>query len=54
MEMLKNGMKVLRIRTINGISANKERLENMVRNSIGIVTALNTVIGYENSRSIAK
>ncbi len=54
MEMLKNGMKVLRIRTINGISANKERLENMVRNSIGIVTALNPVIGYENSSSIAK
>ncbi len=53
-EMLKNGMSVLRHRTINGITANKEHLEAMVRNSIGIVTALNPIIGYENSSSIAK
>ncbi len=53
-EMLKNGMTVLRHRTINGITANKEHLEAMVRNSIGIVTALNPIIGYENSSSIAK
>jgi aspartate ammonia-lyase len=53
-EMLKNGMRVLRLRTIDGITANKEHLENMVRNSIGIVTALNPYIGYENSSSIAK
>ncbi len=53
-EMLKNGMKVLRHRCVNGITANEEHLENMVRNSIGIVTALNPVIGYENSSSIAK
>jgi aspartate ammonia-lyase len=53
-EMLKNGMKVLRHRTIEGITANKEHLENMVKNSIGLVTALNPVIGYENANSIAK
>ena len=53
-EMLKNGMSVLRYRTIEGISANTEHIENMVRNSIGIVTALNPVIGYEHSSSIAK
>ncbi|MCF6366409.1 MAG: aspartate ammonia-lyase [Bacteroidales bacterium] len=53
-EMLKNGMSVLRYRTIEGITANEEHIENMVRNSIGIVTALNPVIGYENSSSIAK
>jgi aspartate ammonia-lyase len=53
-EMLKNGMSVLRYRTIEGISANIEHIENLVRNSIGIVTALNPVIGYENSSSIAK
>ncbi|NPA44819.1 MAG: aspartate ammonia-lyase [Chlorobi bacterium] len=53
-EMLKNGMSVLRYRTIDGITANKEHLEQMVRNSIGIVTALNPIIGYENSSSIAK
>ncbi len=53
-EMLKNGMSVLRYRTIDGITANKEHLEQMVRNSIGIVTALNPVLGYENCSSIAK
>jgi aspartate ammonia-lyase len=53
-EMLKNGMKVLRHRTIEGITANKEHLENMVRNSIGIATALNPIIGYEKSSAIAK
>jgi aspartate ammonia-lyase len=53
-EMLKNGMAVLRHKTINGISANEKHLEEVVRNSIGIVTALNPVIGYENSSSIAK
>lgn len=53
-EMLKNGMNVLRYKTIKGISANLEHIEQMVRNSIGIVTALNPIIGYENSSSIAK
>lgn len=53
-EMLKNGMSTLRYRTVDGIKANKEHIENMVRNSIGIVTALNPIIGYENSSSIAK
>ena len=53
-EMLKNGMSVLRHRTIKGITANKEHLLQMVRNSIGIVTALNPVLGYEKSSLIAQ
>ncbi len=53
-EMLKNAMKILRYKSIQGITANEKRLEEMVKNSIGIVTALNPVIGYENSSSIAK
>ncbi len=53
-EMLKNAMTILRHKTIKGITANKKHLEEMVKNSIGIVTALNPVIGYENSSSIAK
>src|SRR5258708_6608358 len=39
---------------VNGITANREHLEATVRNSIGIVTALNPYIGYENSSMIAK
>ncbi len=53
-EMLKNAMTILRHKAIKGITANEKHLEEMVKNSIGIVTALNPVIGYENSSSIAK
>jgi len=53
-EMLKNAMVILRHKAIKGITANEEHLEKMIKNSIGIVTALNPVIGYENSSRIAK
>ena len=39
---------------VNGIQANTERCRTMVKNSIGLVTALNPVLGYERSASIAK
>ncbi len=54
LEMLKNGMKTLRIRCIEGITANAERTREMVQHSIGIVTALNPVLGYETSSMLAK
>ena len=54
MEMLINGMETLRTSCIIGITANEEHCRNMVMNSIGIVTALNPVIGYEASSSVAK
>lgn len=53
-EMLKNGMKTLNERCIKGITANEEHCRNMVYNSIGLVTALNPVIGYEASNKLAK
>ncbi|MBI9069961.1 MAG: aspartate ammonia-lyase [Melioribacteraceae bacterium] len=53
-EMLKNGMTVLKFRCIDGIKANKERCRELVVNSIGIVTALNPVLGYETSTQLAK
>ncbi len=37
-----------------GISANEERCREMVMGSIGIVTALNPLIGYEASTQLAK
>jgi aspartate ammonia-lyase len=52
--ILKNACVTLVARCINGITANEERCSNFVKNSIGIVTALNPVIGYEKSASIAK
>jgi aspartate ammonia-lyase len=53
-EMLKNGMSTLNHRCIKGITANEERCREMVYNSIGLITALNPVIGYEASNKLAK
>ncbi|HKK58098.1 MAG TPA: aspartate ammonia-lyase [Salinivirga sp.] len=53
-EMLKNGMEVLKYRCIDGITANKEHCMNLVHNSIGLVTALNPVLGYEICTKLAK
>jgi aspartate ammonia-lyase len=39
---------------VEGITANAEHTRNMVMNSIGIVTQLNPIIGYEKSASIAR
>lgn len=52
--LLKNAAIVLTTRCISGITANPERCANYVKNSIGIVTALNPVLGYEHSSAIAK
>jgi aspartate ammonia-lyase len=53
-ELLKNGMNTLNYKCISGITANEEVCRNMVYNSIGLVTALNPVIGYEASTALAK
>jgi aspartate ammonia-lyase len=52
--ILKNACVTLATRCIAGITANEERCRHFVQNSIGIVTALNPVIGYEKSATIAK
>ncbi len=54
MEMLKNGMNTLNFRCVNGITANEDRCRELVEHSIGLITALNPHIGYENSSSVAK
>ncbi len=54
LEMLKRGCRVLENRCIRGITANAERCRELVLNSVGIVTALNPIIGYEKSAEIAK
>lgn len=53
-ELLINGMETFRIRCIEGIKANVEVCNGYIRKSIGIVTALNPIIGYKNSTKIAK
>jgi aspartate ammonia-lyase len=41
-------------RCIDGITANEQRCRQLVMNSIGLVTALNPVLGYETSSQVAK
>lgn len=53
-EILMNGFDTLRINCIDGITANPEKCEAYIKNSIGIVTALNPIIGYKHSTKIAK
>lgn len=53
-KLLANAMICLRKNCIEGITANEARCKDLVQNSIGIVTALNPYIGYENSTAIAK
>lgn len=53
-EILMNGFDTLRVRCVDGITANEDRCREYVHNSIGIVTALNPIIGYKNSTKIAK
>jgi aspartate ammonia-lyase len=51
---LRNGCLTLAERCVNGITANRERLQSIVEHSIGIVTALNPYIGYANATSVAQ
>ncbi len=53
-DMLGRGCTTLAEKCIDGITANKERCREMVENSIGIITALNPTIGYENSSAVAQ
>ncbi|MFT4649258.1 MAG: aspartate ammonia-lyase [Planctomycetota bacterium] len=54
MLILRNACVTLSSRCIVGIEANREVCAEYVKNSIGLVTALSPVIGYEKSAAIAK
>ena len=51
---LRNGCLTLAERCVKGITANVEHMRAQVENSIGIVTALNPYIGYENATAVAQ
>ena len=53
-DLLMNGFDTLRTLCIDGITANEEVCRRYVHDSIGVVTALNPIIGYKNSTKIAK
>ena len=52
--LLQRSMDMLRELCIDGITANEENCVFLVEHSIGLVTALNPYIGYQNSSRIAK
>ena len=53
-EMLCKGMSTLKSRCIVGITANRDRCRELVENSIGLVTVLVPVLGYETCSDLAK
>jgi aspartate ammonia-lyase len=54
LDMLSRACRTLVKRCINGVTANREHCRQMVENSIGLVTALNPILGYEKSSQIAE
>jgi aspartate ammonia-lyase len=54
MTILTRACEVLKVRCVDGITANVERMRYFVEHSIGIVTALVPILGYETSTEIAK
>ncbi|MFN4083357.1 MAG: aspartate ammonia-lyase [Bacteroidia bacterium] len=53
LEYLTNAIHTLTDKCIVGITANEKHAAQLVMNSIGIVTQLNPILGYEESASIA-
>jgi aspartate ammonia-lyase len=54
MSNLTRACKILQGRCIEGITANPERMRRFVEQSIGVITALVPVLGYETTTEIAK
>ena len=53
-QLLADGAKSFRKNCIDGITANKTRIEQLLNESLMLVTALNPHIGYDNAAKIAK
>ncbi|MDD4569522.1 MAG: aspartate ammonia-lyase [Tepidanaerobacteraceae bacterium] len=53
-EILTNVIRVFREKCIIGITANRDRCQDMVDRSVGIITALVPYIGYEGATKLAK
>jgi aspartate ammonia-lyase len=54
MSNLARACKILQDRCIEGITANPERMRSFVEQSVGLITALVPVLGYETTTEIAK
>src|SRR3984893_16543036 len=54
MTNLERACKILQNRCIEGITANPERMRSFVEQSVGVITALVPLLGYETTTEIAK
>ncbi len=54
LDMMTAAVETLTERCIRGITANEQRCREMVENSIGIVTAVVPILGYERVSAVAK
>lgn len=52
-KLLTNTMMTFRTRCIDGITVNEKTLEKYIEQTVGIVTALNPIIGYEKATELA-
>jgi aspartate ammonia-lyase len=52
--LLFKSMPLFRVNCIDGITANEDVLKKYIERSVGIVTALNPVLGYEKTTELAK
>ena len=54
MDMMQRGLDALRVKCVDGITANPERCKSLVEGSIGIVTNLLPLLGYKRASAVAK
>ncbi len=52
--LLSDSMHCFTVFCVDGLSANEDRIQHFLKNSLMLVTALNPVIGYDNAAKIAK
>jgi len=52
--ILRNGMRALKTRTVDGITADEKRTRELLERSTALATALSPYIGYEKTADIAK
>jgi aspartate ammonia-lyase len=52
--IMTNGLRMLRIKCVDGITVNKDRAGHYAESTVGVATILNPVIGYEKAAEVAK
>ncbi len=53
-DALESVVRLFTDRCVRGIQANRERCEELVNRSIGLVTAINPIVGYKNASEVAR